>query len=98
MLAAYPDHVALAVGDEQDRPFGGEVVGALEQVDAGLQDSPTAPTDLYAPGDVVDGHVPGVVRRRVAVHDPSGRYVPGPRVRRDRAECLAQQLSVHRAG
>jgi hypothetical protein len=43
VFAADAQHVAGAVGDDQDGPVGREVVGALQQVDGGLQDGAARP-------------------------------------------------------
>ena len=63
-LATYPQDVALAVRDYQDRRRRREVLGPLEEVDAWLQPSPAAP---WRGADPPSGRRPGRHRDRLLV-------------------------------
>lgn len=66
MRAADPDDIAIAVGDDADRPVGREVVGAFEQVHPGLEHGSAAASDLDPTRDLVDDQIARVVGRRIA--------------------------------
>ena len=64
VFAAYPQDVAVAVGDQQDRGRRREVRGTLEQVDTGLQHGSAPAPDTHLVGDLDHRQVPRVNARR----------------------------------
>src|SRR5215472_4635473 len=68
---AYSDHVAAGVRDDQDRPIGGEVWRALDQIYAGLQDCAASSLDAHLSRDLLRGNEPGAVGNGVAEVQPS---------------------------
>ncbi|MDC0671503.1 VWA-like domain-containing protein [Nannocystis sp. ncelm1] len=86
-----------AVRDDPERACGGEVLGALEQIDPRLQDGAAAAAHAHAVRDHLRRQVALVVHGGVAEHHAHARHVAGDRIAGDRTERLGQQLAVHRA-
>lgn len=67
-------------------------------MDAGLEHGAASPADPYSAGDLFDRQVSGVIGVGVAEDHLGGGHITGGGVRRDGAECLAQQFVAHGSG
>ena len=72
MLARYAQVVALAVGDDEDGAFLGEVRGLYQQVHTGLQHGAATAFEGDALGDVGGRQIAQVVRCGVAADQAHG--------------------------